>query len=226
MIPLKIVHIPRFRSTRAVWMYFELKEIYGDKLPPLEITTFTDIAAFRSSKPQWLLDLNPNGKVPTMSHGSIVMFEGGAICSYLLDQFDINRLLLPRDPLAVSLYYMFVSWCASTIDNLTATSSPINIVLTPQQQQQRPMDDVDTNLKYFEEIVAPYLNKQLHQSGGPYLCGERFTAVDVIVGYCVMQAAEKMQPAWIVEDKHPELFHYLKTLQLRPAMQSAITIPN
>ena len=223
--PIRLVHIPRFRSTRPVWMYHELKRVYGDRMPALDLTTFTDIPAFRSNKPKWLLEMNPNGKVPTMAHGDIVMFEGGAICSYLLDMYDTDRILLPRDPESVSLYYLLVSWCASTLDNLTATSSPINIVLdktTPNAK--RPMDDVEVNQKYFNEIAAPYLTKQLNKSGGPYICGTQFTAADVILGYNLMIAKEKMQPTWLEETVYPELCAYVTLLRARPEMELAVTV--
>lgn len=219
--PIHLVHIPRFRSTRPVWMYHELKQIYGSAMPALDITTFTDIPSFRVNKPQWLLDMNPNGKVPTMAHGNIVMFEGGAICSYILDQFDTERKLLPKDPAASAMYYMMVSWCASTLDNLIATSSPINIVLDPNTAV-RPMDNVAVNQQYFDEIFAPYLTKQLSAGGGPYLCGAEFTAADVIVGYTLMLAKEKMQPAWIDEVRYPQIAAYLSLIRHRPALELAV----
>lgn len=221
MLPIRIVHIPRFRSTRPVWMYHELKSIYGDALPPLDVTTFTDIPSFRVNKPQWLLDMNPNGKVPTMAHDKIVMFEGGAICSYLLDRYDVDRRLLPRDGAATAMYYQMVSWCASTIDNLTATSLPVSIVVLGKDVP-KPMDDLETNQKYFDEIFAPFVTKQIAATGGPYLCGEHFTAADVIVGYFLMGTRDKIVPAWIGEHKHPALLQYLALLFARPAMQKAI----
>jgi glutathione S-transferase len=222
---IRMVHIPRFRSTRPVWMYHELKQIYGNSLPNMDITTFDDIPAFRASKPQWLLDMNPNGKVPTMAHGPIVMFEGGGICSYFLDRFDVERKLLPRDPASVAMYYQLVSWCASTLDNLIATSSPINIVLD-KATAARPMDDVTVNQKYFDEIFAPYITKHLKTVGGPYICGAEFTAADVILGFFVLLAREKMVPTWIEETKYPELFQYVTLIRDRPALQLAITNPH
>jgi hypothetical protein len=71
MDSIKIVHIPRFRSTRPVWMFHELKEVYGEKLPSLDITTFTDVPSFRVNKPQWLVEMNPNGKVCSVSKSMI-----------------------------------------------------------------------------------------------------------------------------------------------------------
>jgi glutathione S-transferase len=225
MNPIRLVHIPRFRSTRAVWMFQELKAIYGTAMPPLEISTFTDIASFRTSKPQWLLDINPNGKVPSMQHGEVSMFEGGAIASYLLHQYDHRKILLPPDPAIVAMYYLFVSWTASTLDTLTATSGPLNIVLDksdPTKPIPRPMDDVETNQKYFDEVFAPHLEKILYKSGGPYLCGATFTAADVIIGYNILNFREKMEPAWIGPELHPVIFDYYNALCARQGLQFAI----
>ena len=94
-------------------MFQELKTIYGPTMPPLEISTFKDITSFRQSKPKWLLDINPNGKVPSMQHGDISMFEGGAISSFLLHMYDHRKILLPPDPATIAMYYLFVSWTAS-----------------------------------------------------------------------------------------------------------------
>jgi glutathione S-transferase len=201
-------------------MYHELNELYGGSLPPLEITTFSDIPSFRTNKPQWLIDLNPNGKVPTMTHDSVVMFEGGAICSYFLDCFDVDKKLLPRDSACVAMYYQMAFWCASTVDNLTATSSPIGIVL--DKDAAKPMDSVAVNQKYFDEVFVPFFNKQLAVSGGPFFCGEYFTAVDVIVGYTLLIAKEKMAPAWLDGDKYPAMDAYLALLRNRPALLKAL----
>ena len=218
---IRVVHIPKFRSSRVVWMYHELQELYGSNVPNLELTTFKDISSFRLNKPQWLLDINPNGKVPTMVHGPVVMFEGGAICSYLIDLFDTDRKLLPRDAEAMSIYYMMVSWCASTLDNLMATSSPIAIVLD-RATAPKPMDDVDTNHKYFVEILVPYFSKQINKSGGPYLCGAQFTAADVILGYFLLRATDKFVPAWVSPTENPDMYVYVQLLLQRPALQKAI----
>lgn len=228
MQAIRLVHIPRFRSTRAVWMFQELKAIYGTAMPPLEMSTFTDVASFRQNKPQWLLDINPNGKVPSMSQGDLSMFEGGAISSYLLHQYDSRKLLLPPDPTTVAMYYLFVSWSASTLDDLTATSGPLSIVLDksdPNKPVPRPMDNVVTNQKYFNEVVAPHLTSILKKSGGPYLCGKIFTAADVIIGYNMLNFREKMKPAWIGPEStelHPMLYDYYLTLCERPGLQFAL----
>lgn len=223
---IKLIHIPRFRSTRALWLYYELQLLYQQsEIPKIDLVTFHDINSFRINKPKWLLDINPNGKVPTMVHNSIVMFESGAICSYLLDQFDVERLLLPRNAQYVSSFYLYISWCASTIDNLTATSSPLSIIQSGKcnDNNLRPMDNITENLKYFNEIVAPYISKELTNNGGPYLCGINFTAADIILGYNIIMMIEKMQPSWIACDHHPEIHKYYLLIRNRPALLQALS---
>jgi len=206
-------------------MFQELKTIYGPTMPPLEISTFKDITSFRQSKPKWLLDINPNGKVPSMQHGDISMFEGGAISSFLLHMYDHRKILLPPDPATIAMYYLFVSWTASSLDALTATSGPLNIVIDksdPSKPLPRPMDDVATNHKYFCDVLAPHLTNILLNSGGPYLCGDVFTAADVIIGYNLVNFREKMEPAWIGPEAYPVLFEYYKALMARPGLQFAL----
>lgn len=45
----------------------------------------------RTEKPRALLNLNPNGKVPTLSDGDIALYESCAIVHYLLDHYDFDR---------------------------------------------------------------------------------------------------------------------------------------
>lgn len=217
---LRIVHIPKFRSTRPVWLYHELKQLYGKDIPDLEIVTFNNIPSFRANKPQWLLDINPNGKVPALSHGPVTMFEGGAICCYFLHQFDHHRKLLPSCPSSIAMYYQLVSWCASTLDNLTATSSPLKIILPPTAP--RPMDDIETNKKYFDTIVSPFVTELLLRSGGPYVCGKQFTAADVILGFHLITSVDKMDVPWCDPHTHTDIYQYIQILKSRSAYQLAV----
>lgn len=222
---LTMVHIPKFRSTRPVWLFHELRALYPhDQLPEMEILTFDDIPSFRNNKPEWLLQMNPNGKVPALEHRldseKVVLFEGGAICSYLLDHFDTKRKLLPKDSRSTALYHMCVSWCGGTLDNLTATSSPIQRVLCATNDDEKKRELVQ-NQKYFDQVAAPFLVNLLKQSTGPYLCGSEFTAADVVLGSNGLALCEKMQPPWVSPTKFPELDTYFSLVTSRPACQTA-----
>lgn len=56
-----LFHVPAFRSSRVLWLYYELQAVH-EQLPALTLHTFSDVATFRRAKPAWFLKLNPNGK--------------------------------------------------------------------------------------------------------------------------------------------------------------------
>lgn len=126
---LTLYHIPRFRSTRALWLYLELANAYKGKnvVPPLLVKEFTDIDSYRNRKPEWYLKLNPNGKVPTFvdSGLDLTMWESGAVCFHFLEQYDKEHILLPQDPKVRALYQQLAFFAIGTMDNLNATSSPV-----------------------------------------------------------------------------------------------------
>ena len=86
-MPLTLYHVPMFRSSRALFMLHELKTIYGDEMPDFNVVEY-DPNLFRSKKPETFLSLNPNGKVPVLVDGDVVMSDSCAICLYLLDRFS------------------------------------------------------------------------------------------------------------------------------------------
>ena len=152
-----------------------------------------------------------------MVHGDISMFEGGAMCSYFIDQFDVERKLLPRDPDAVAKYYLFNAWCASTLDNLIAMTSPLQIALPLGTAP--PAGSEELHRKYFLEQAAPYVTKELRRSGGDFICGQCFTAADIVLGFLLIFAKRRF--GWISSEATPELDAYVEILAARPAFQRA-----
>lgn len=61
-----------------------------------------------------------------MTYGDITMFDGIAICNFLLSQFDKDRkFFLSKNPEFLALFYQISYYCSGTVDTLTASSSPI-----------------------------------------------------------------------------------------------------
>jgi len=195
----------RWRSSRVLWLWLELKAIYGDRLPTLELVTL-DPKTFRSTKPAELLQCNPNGKVPTLVHGTIVMWDSCAILLYLLDRFDLDEILAPRDPVFRARMYKLMFYCSGTVDNLTATSSPVQRALSDLTPGNRP-EVVDTNRKAYRELVGPIIAAEL--GSGPWLAGESFTVMDIVLGYN-MEAVHGKRDWW--EEELTVLQDYYKRL--------------
>ena len=194
---LILYHVPMFRSSRALWMFYELKELYGTRIPDLELHEL-DPSTFRTKKPAELLKYNPNGKVPTMIHNSIVMWDSCAICLYFLDNFDLDNILAPKDPIFRAKFYKIMFYLSGTVDNLTATSSPIQMVLN----DKRPGDKeevVATNKKAYMTLAGPLLAEELGE--GPWMFGAKFTALDIVFGYNMRCIFDKRE--WYTEELGP-----------------------
>jgi len=57
---------------------------------------------------------------------------------YLLDQFDIEQKLAPKDPKFRAKFYKLMFYCSGTVDNLTANSSPVQRTVDDPTPGQRP----------------------------------------------------------------------------------------
>ena len=184
---LVLYHVPLFRSSRALWMFYELKELYGSRIPDIDVHEL-DPDTFRTSKPAELLQHNPNGKVPTLIHNDIVMWDSCAICLYFLDMFDLDDILAPKDPMFRAKLYKLMFYISGTVDNLTATSSPVQMVL----ENKKPGEDeavIAANKKAYQILVGPILADELGE--GPWLFGQQFTALDVVFGYNMQSIFDK-----------------------------------
>jgi len=205
-----LYHVPLFRSSRALWMFYELKEFYGDRIPDLELKEL-DPKTFRTCKPAELLNHNPNGKVPTMIHGDIVMWDSCAICLYFLDMFDLDLGFAPKDPVFRAKLYKMMFYISGTVDNLTATSSPVQMVLedkTPGQNEAV----IAVNKKAYKTLVGPLLAKEL--GSGPWLCGDKFTALDVVFGYNMRCIFDKRE--WYEEELESLKQYYNRLVAEKP----------
>jgi len=205
-----LFHVSRYRSTRVVWMYYELKQRYPD-MPDLYIHEF-DQTEFRSNKDPKFLRLNPNGKVPLLVDNrngrKIKMWDSVAICFYLVNQFDVENQLFLEDPRVQTLCYQFSFYVSGTVDNLTATSSPIQRVLHSYSG-----DDSSQVLqrRFWEEVAGGEFEKLLQAANGPYLFGKTLSFLDVVFG-CNAFWMSRYKRNWLVDGPFLMLQHYFEHL--------------
>lgn len=218
---LQLYHISKFRSTRVVWTLGELAQIV--KVPSVRVHEFVDVGSFRSEKADWFLKMNPNGKIPVLVDEKTTLFESCAIVLSLLDRFDDGRLL-PRDQR--DLFYQLAFYASGTIDNVTSTSSPIqlaeNIVHGVESAaKMKPTVDVVRKTAW-TDVIAPFLESQI-QHDGPYFAGDRFTAIDIVLGLDLFAMDERLikrgssDDSWIKEESTPKLRRLADLLMERPA---------
>ncbi|CAB9508099.1 Glutathione S-transferase [Seminavis robusta] len=206
-------HCSRFRSTRCLWLFRELELLYPGELPELNLISL-DETTLRTEKPESLLKVNRQGKVPTFqSDDGLVLFESAAICNYFCRRFDTEEKLLRRDANSMARHDMIAHYACGTADNVLATSSPIQRVLDdPRPGYQENV--LAANEKAWHQLVAPTL-EDFVKSRPPF-----FSASDVIFGFTIAACARKF-PERLAAFPVLQSFHD-KEIATRPAYQAAM----
>jgi len=152
------------------------------------------------------LAINPMGKVPALRHGSDVVTECAAICAYLADTFPDAGLAPPPGERAA--YYRWLFFGAGPLE--ASISNRSLGVEVPQDRAGR------MGYAPFERMMD---SLEAAVSDGPYIAGDRFTAVDVYLG---------SQIGWglqfgTIEDR-PSFRDYWSRIADRPARLRATEI--
>jgi glutathione S-transferase len=209
-------HVSKFRSARALFMWRELELLYPGELPPLTVISM-DEATLRENKPEDLLKVNRQGKVPTfLSDDGLVLFESAAICNYFCRRFDKEeKLLKSSDANFMARHDMIAHYVCGTADNILATSSPIQRVLdNPKPGNTAEM--LAVNEKAWHTLVAPTLQDFVQSRSKE----SDFTASDVILGFNLAACARKF-PERLAAFPVLQSF-YRDVIEPRPAFQKAI----
>jgi glutathione S-transferase len=150
--------------------------------------------------------INPMGKVPALTHGSRIVTEGAAICTYLADAFP-QAGLMPQDR---SGFYRWMFFGAGPLE-AAVTDRALKVEVPPDRAGTVGYGSFDLMVDTLEHAVGT----------GPYLCGDQFTAADVYVG---------SQIGWGVQfgtlPARPAFQAYWDRLKDRPAHLRATQLDN
>lgn len=177
----KLYHYPATRSARVKWL---LHEAVGDDFE-VELVPLYDGVQYEAA----YLEKNPNHGVPTLEitwddGRTTHMIESGAMIAWLADAFPEARLAPPP---ALSLeradYLQMLFFGASWMDMMLWQIRAHEHLLPESQRDQRCAERYRAK---FTQEVEPQLKARLERS--PYICGDRFSAADCVVGHNVLWA--------------------------------------
>ena len=124
------------------------------------------------------LRLNPNGLVPTVKDGDLVMWESNTICRYLATTRGGDRLY-PRDPAARTHVERWMDW------QLASAGAPMSALLfglvrtRPEQRDQTAIEAARVKAAAAWEIADEALADR------PYLAGPELTLAEIVLGTLV-----------------------------------------
>ena len=186
---------PMSRGRIARWMLEEVGCSYETVL--LEYGTTMKSADF--------LAVNPMGKVPTIRHGDTIVTEAAAICAYLADAFQDAGLAPPPGNSRRGTYYRWLFFAAGPVEAVV-TAKSLGLLAPADKAAMAGYGTFEDTIGALETAV----------SGGPYICGDQFTAADVYVG---SQIGWGMMFGSI--EKRPAFEDYYARISDRPAAKRA-----
>jgi glutathione S-transferase len=160
------------------------------------------------------LRLNPNGKIPVLVDGDLVLYETPAILLHLADTHPQSNLLPALGTPLRAHTYKWMVWLSNTF----------HPTMTHYFYAERyvPLAGVADFVARTEARIGPLLDQleaQLQSSAGPWLLGETYTAADCMAFVLCCWTRNLQRPA----SSLPALGAYLARMRQRPAVQRAAT---
>lgn len=191
---ITLFHAPNTRSAGARVLLEELEADYALHMVDIKQRD----AAY--------LAVNPMGKVPAVMHGDALVTEQPAIYTFLADLYADKGLAPALDDPLRGPYLRWMAFYGSSFEPALIDKA---LKREPAPSSLCPYGDYDTMLETF----AAQLRK------GPYLLGERFSAVDVLWGTALgWTTAFKLVP------ELPEIMAYVQRVKARPAAVKAAAL--
>ncbi|MBV9510693.1 MAG: glutathione S-transferase [Caulobacteraceae bacterium] len=165
---ITLYHAPQSRSSRMIWLLEELHAPYA--IFPVSIfRPMTGAGAPDPANP------HPDKQVPAIAHNGVVVTESLAIVLYLADAFPEAGLAPAIGHPHRGPYLACAAWYAAALEPAMFAHFAGELDSRPDKRR-----NYDAVVRRLEEALA----------AGPYMLGERFSAVDILVGSAINWARQ------------------------------------
>ena len=175
-----------------------------------------DRAAGAHKSPAYLR-LNPNGLIPVLVDGDLVLYETAAIALHLCDQHPAAELAPPIGTTERAHFYKWMAWLTNTLQ------ATLIVYFYPERWIDAGNADGAAQVRRHahERIVGllGQVEEQLASHAGPWFFGERYTALDPYV--LTLCRWTRNFPSGRARDL-PRLGPYLQRVLERPAVQRVL----
>lgn len=166
------------------------------------------------------LRLNPNGSIPALEDGDLVLYETAAICLHLADTHPPAALLPPLGTRDRAHAYKWLAWLSNTLQpTMTSYFYPERLV-APGDAGAAAQVRAQAQSRAGE--MLDLLDAQLASHGGPWLLGDDYGIVDPYAFVLCRWTRGFAGPASKPARERPAIGPYLQRMLERPAVQRAI----
>jgi glutathione S-transferase len=158
------------------------------------------------------LKLNPNGLIPVLEYGALVVYETPAILLHLADTHPQARLVPDIGTPERAQCYQWMVWLSNTLQ-----ATLVQYFYAERYVDAAGVADFRART---EARIAPMLDQleaQLQSSAGPWLLGADYSAADCMAFVLCCWTRNFARPA----NSLPALGAYLARMRQRPAVQRA-----
>ena len=183
---------------------------------PFELK-FVDRANAAHKSPEYL-KLNPNGLIPVLVDGDIVLYETAAIVLHLVDTHPAAGLAPALGAAERAPFYKWLVWMTGTMISMMQHYFYSERMVAPGNAagalEVKAQAEAKLNAMYDQ------LESQLASHGGPWLLGQGFSAVDPLAFMLGRWGRGFTRPARTL----PHLGPYLERMLARPAVQKVFEV--
>ncbi len=160
------------------------------------------------------LALNPNGKIPVLVEGDLVLYETAAIVLHLVDTHPQAALAPAVGTRERAVFYKWLMWLSNTLQ------AEMPLYFYSDRWADGP-DGTAAVKRHAEAHIAGMVDQieaELARHGGPWFLGEHYSALDAYAFMLCRWTRGMQRPARTL----PRLAAYLRRMLARPAVQRVI----
>ena len=167
---LKIYGVPHSRAFRVVWLANEIGIPY--QLIPVSF----GVSDAECKKP-WYLELNPNGKLPTIDDDGFILWESAAINLYLAEKYKSE--MYPSTVERRGKLFQWTFFVANEVEPAVITILRNRIILPPEQRDTVVADEAEVKVRRLFDIMESELQRTV------FFAGDRWGLADFMIA-CVL----------------------------------------
>lgn len=170
----------------------------------------------KAQKSPEYLKLNPAGRIPTLVHNELVLFESPAICIYICE-LDAQSQFIP--PLGAPLRPLFFQWLTYLNNTLQA-----EFMVWRYPERHTTEGQGSDHIKQAQDQrlveILSLLDNALAEK--PFLLGDTLSACDHFLFMLAMWCEGVSRPP----TQHENLLRFMREMAKRPAVQKVCDIEN
>lgn len=199
---------------KVTWCLSELGKVQGSDFERID----AGLAFGVNNTPEYKR-LNPNGLVPTLVDGPLVLWESHAIVRYLAGLYGMGQLM-PNDLQVRADSDRWMDWTQTTLWT-SLRQSFVGLTRTPEAQWDLPAISkayLDTSRSLL--ILDNVLSRQ------PFCAGEQFSMGDIPLGVTVHRwiwLSERYPQQIVTRPDLPAVMRWYREISQRPAFIQNVT---